>query len=314
MGDSFSAGPRGREAAGRRGALVSPAKVMPALQKTALVIDPNREVTALLPRVFDRAEWNLEQVPNNSSALERVTEKSFDIVLTSEKTSGLEDVELLRKIRAMRPHTRMIIFAPRSTPKQVIAAMREHAFSYFTLPFSVSGVAEMVRNAMEADCWDEGIELVSATPEWIRLFARCDMKTADRLVQFVREIGGDVPEAERTALETAFREMLLNAMEHGGNFNRNEYVEISYIRTRRAVACRIRDPGKGFTIRDIPHAAVSNPPEDPFRHLEHRESKGLRPGGYGVLLAKEMVDELLYNEKGNEVVLIKYIDVASARP
>jgi len=282
---------------------------MPALRKTALVIDPNRDVSAMLPRVFDRAEWTVEQVPNNSAALDQVTKKSFDIVLTSEKTSGVEDVELLRKIRAMRPHTRMIIFAPRATPKPVIAAMREHAFSYFTLPFSASGVAEMVRNAMETECWDEGIELVSATPEWIRLFARCDLRTADRLVQFVHEIGADLPDAERNAVETSFREMLLNAIEHGGRFNRNEYVEISYIRTRRAVACRIRDPGQGFTLQEIPHAAVSNPPEDPFRHLELRESQGLRPGGYGVLLAKEMVDELLYNEKGNEVVLIKYVDV-----
>lgn len=34
----------------------------------------------------------------------------------------------------------------------------------------------------------------------------------------------------------------------------------------------------------------------------------LLPGGYGLLLAREMVDELVYNEQGNEVILIKYID------
>jgi anti-sigma regulatory factor (Ser/Thr protein kinase) len=34
----------------------------------------------------------------------------------------------------------------------------------------------------------------------------------------------------------------------------------------------------------------------------------LRPGGFGVLLARNSVDELIYNEKGNEVVLVKYVD------
>jgi anti-sigma regulatory factor (Ser/Thr protein kinase)/ActR/RegA family two-component response regulator len=280
---------------------------MSTLEKKALVVDPSREVSALLPRVFDRAEWTVEQSPNNQAALARVREKAFDIVLTSERTSGVEDVELLREIRGVRPHTRMIILAPRSTPKAVIAAMREHAFSYFTLPFSVSGFHEIVRNAMESESWDDGIELISAKPEWIHLFARCDMKTAERLVQFIHEIGGDLPEAERTAVGTAFREMLLNAIEHGGHFNPKEYVEISYLSTRRAVSCRIRDPGQGFSFEEIPHAAVSNPPEDPLRHLDHRESQGMRAGGYGVLLAREVVDELVYGEKGNEVVLIKYL-------
>jgi anti-sigma regulatory factor (Ser/Thr protein kinase) len=32
----------------------------------------------------------------------------------------------------------------------------------------------------------------------------------------------------------------------------------------------------------------------------------MRPGGYGLLLAKGTVDELIYSELGNEVLLIKY--------
>jgi anti-sigma regulatory factor (Ser/Thr protein kinase) len=38
----------------------------------------------------------------------------------------------------------------------------------------------------------------------------------------------------------------------------------------------------------------------------------LRPGGYGLLLAAGTVDELIYGEVGNEVLLIKYVDAASA--
>ena len=34
----------------------------------------------------------------------------------------------------------------------------------------------------------------------------------------------------------------------------------------------------------------------------------MRPGGFGILIAKQLVDELVYNERGNEVVMIKYID------
>jgi hypothetical protein len=38
--------------------------------------------------------------------------------------------------------------------------------------------------------------------------------------------------------------------------------------------------------------------------------KSLRPGGFGVLLARHLVDELIYGEKGNEVLLLKYLDLS----
>ena len=36
-----------------------------------------------------------------------------------------------------------------------------------------------------------------------------------------------------------------------------------------------------------------------------RQEMGNRPGGYGLLLLKNFADELIYNSKGNEVILIK---------
>jgi anti-sigma regulatory factor (Ser/Thr protein kinase) len=39
-----------------------------------------------------------------------------------------------------------------------------------------------------------------------------------------------------------------------------------------------------------------------------REERGLRPGGFGILLAKSLVDELVYNEAHNEVVMVKYLN------
>jgi anti-sigma regulatory factor (Ser/Thr protein kinase) len=167
----------------------------------------------------------------------------------------------------------------------------------------------MVAIAMSSPCWDDGIEVASATPDWINLFVRCDPHTADRLLQFMREIA-DLPEKELHDAGVAFREMLLNAMEHGGHFDPNQYVEISYMRTRKLVACRIKDPGEGFSLEELKHAALANPPEDPLRHALLREQLGLRPGGYGLLLARHLVDELLYNEQGNEVFLVKYLEQA----
>ena len=44
------------------------------------------------------------------------------------------------------------------------------------------------------------------------------------------------------------------------------------------------------------------------KHAKERERKGLRPGGFGILMVRAMVDELIYNEAQNEVVFVKYLD------
>ncbi len=281
------------------------------MKKTALVVDADPAIRTMLSTVLTPVAWSIQNARDNKDVLDLIQRRPFDLIITGEKTSGREDVELLRKIRHVRPHTRMIILADASTPADVVACIREGAFSYFSAPFSLDSLADMVREAADGPCWDDGIEIVSATANWIRLLARCDIKTADRLVQFLKE-ASDLPEREKADVATAFREILLNAIEHGGRFDPEQYVEISYVRMRRIVGCRVKDPGKGFSRDELLHAAISNPPDDPIRHFSVRQAQNLRPGGFGVLMAKNLVDELLYSEKGNEVLLVKYLDRATA--
>lgn len=277
----------------------------PAQQKTALVVASGTDIDELLASVLGGDGWSTHHADDNQHALALATTEPFDLIVTGRKMLGPDDVEILRRIRSARAHVRLIILTDRFTPGDVIAAMREGAFSYFSAPFDASELAEMVRAAMASPCWDDGIEVLSATPAWVRLAARCDISTADRLVQFLRGVRDpDIPEG----IIFAFREVLLNAMEYGGNFDPSQHVEISFIRARRAVACRVKDPGRGFSLEELRHAAINRPADDLLGHLAVREAQGLRPGGFGLLLAKKLVDEIIYSEQGNEVLLVKYVD------
>jgi DNA-binding response OmpR family regulator len=277
--------------------------------KTALVVPSGGDVDELLTNVLAHEGWSIQRVIDNHQALARARAEPFELVITGRKTLGIEDIELLRKIRSARPHVRLIILTDEWTRGDVISAMREGAFSYFSAPFEASDLAEMVRAAMAEPCWDDGIEVLSATPEWVTLTARCDIATANRLVQFLHGVKDpSIPEAEREQVITAFREILINAMEHGAQFDSSQHVEISFILARRAIACRVKDPGKGFSLEELRDAAADRSPEDLFGRARVRDEQGLRPGGLGILVAKKFVDELIYSEKGNEVVLVKYLD------
>ncbi len=277
--------------------------------KTALLIGADSEVESALAGILNPEGWALQKAVGNDDAFVLAKSRIFDLIITGRHTSGREDVAFLRRIRGVRPHTRMIILADESTPADVIGSMREYAFGYLSKSFSMDSLGEIVQMALASPAWDDGIEIVSATPQWIKLHVRCEVQAADRVLHFMGEIADlDLPDDERRDVGIAFREMLLNAMEHGGQFDPTQYVEISYVRTSHMVMCRIKDPGQGFTLEEIRHAAVGNPPEDPTAHISIREEQGMRPGGFGVMLAKHLVDDLVYSEKGNEVLLVKYLN------
>lgn len=275
--------------------------------RDALVVDAHQDLTNLLTEILRPGVWAMRYVSTNREALLAAKAKAFELVITSERTTGHEDIELLRKIRAVRPHTRLIILTDGATPDEVLTAMREHAFSFFSRPYSLERLGEMIQMAATAPCWDDGIEIRSSTSEWILLDVRCQLRTADRLLQFMKEFA-NLPAKEREEVGMAFREILLNAMEHGGKFDPQSYVQVEYVRARRMISCRISDPGPGFTLDEISHAAVANPPDEPIRHAQIRDELGLRPGGLGIMLAQHLLDQVIYGQKGNEVLLIKYLD------
>lgn len=274
--------------------------------RAALLIGDDPEVKSELSTVLTPEGWSLEQSSDQNEALAMAAKQPYDLIVTSRKTSGKEDVEFLCRIRRIKPHTRVIILTDESTAEDVIASMRQHAFGYLSKGFSAESFADTVRNVLDAPAWDDGIEILSATPQLLNLAVRCQMVTADRLLQFMAEIT-DIPEEECRDAGMAFREMLLNAMEHGGQFDPEKYVDVCYVRARHMVMARIKDPGDGFTLAEVRHAAIGNPPDDPIAHVIRRNQEGMRPGGYGVMLAKNLVDELIYGEKGNDVLLVKYL-------
>jgi len=229
----------------------------------------------------------------------------FDLIITSPRTPVVHDIELLRCLQQWRGDgVKAIILAPQTTPEDVIAALRAHAFAIFSIPFDYGAFTAIVEAAISVPVWNDGIEVVSAKPDWISLRIRCSLITVERLLQYGHELKIDIPNEVRETVLLSFRELLLNAMEHGGRFNPALKVDVGYLRTDSMILYYIRDPGPGFdSVKTIADAKSSA--DDPLTSVAARIQKGLRPGGFGIQLANQMLDTLVYNEYGNEVVLIK---------
>ena len=260
------------------------------------------------PRTLNSSE--IVSARGNVDAIHAVRARAIDVVVTDPETPVQDDLAFLEELRASRPGIKAIVLAPAATPVEFISAVRSHVFACFVAPFDFAEIAEMTKRAIEAIDWRDGISIESGLPDWISLKVSCGIVTAERLVHFMSEYRHgrhDLPEGDRDSLMMAFREMLMNAMEHGAGFDPEKVVNVTAVRTQRAIVYHFRDPGAGFGSEQLESSAFSNIESDPVEHIARRAQSGLRPGGFGILLAKQVVDEMFYSERGNEVLLIKHV-------
>jgi anti-sigma regulatory factor (Ser/Thr protein kinase) len=198
-------------------------------------------------------------------------------------------------------------------PETLLKAVREQAFRYVHKPVESAALLDTVRAVLEAP-EAPPIEVISAKPEWVELVVPCTREAAGRIEGVMAQLDATLAPDVRESIGYAFRELLLNAVEWGGKLDPSRTVRISCLRAKRMLLYRIADPGPGFNIEDLPHAAIAYSPDEPIAHMLVREAKGLRPGGFGLMTVRASVDELLYNEKRNEVVFVKYLDDEPPRP
>jgi anti-sigma regulatory factor (Ser/Thr protein kinase)/CheY-like chemotaxis protein len=280
---------------------------MPSL---LLITDPVLE--ELMAWLAKRDQWKIHMSSTIDDAFAELSNRTYDVPITGPNTSASEDLAFFSRIRKADPNITLIALSFGGERSDVAEAIREHAFSYFTAPFSAEAVVSMIETALNAQDWKNGISILSNRLNWLTLHVSSSKTAAERICQFMRELESNISETERQAIGTAFREMLLNAMEYGGRFDPGSKIELSYVRTDRLILYHLHDPGSGFSLDQLPHSAVSNSEDSPFGHMEYRLARGIRPGGFGILMARQLIDDLLYNEKGNELLLIRYLNLRSA--
>jgi anti-sigma regulatory factor (Ser/Thr protein kinase)/CheY-like chemotaxis protein len=252
-----------------------------------------------------------EHAATPEAAIQMLSGGAYQIALVNHTGEGevtQRQLDALHQAQAAAPATKFILFVTHTTTRKVIEALQHGMFAYFSRPFDPLAVQEAIHQALALPTWSDGIVVTSALPEFITVRLRCRMYTADRLALFMKELPCDLSPEDRSQLTFAFREMLLNAIEHGGKFNPNQWVRVSRVRTKRTIVYHIEDPGEGFSRDQLKHAAIANPSDRPFAHMEVRAAEDMRAGGFGMLLTSRIVDEVIYSQKGNEVILIKHLD------
>ena len=272
------------------------------MPRTVLIVDDERDTNDILATLVKARDFEPIQVFTGSEVAAAVRAQEPHLILLDLMLPDVDGFVICDQLKRNRATNLIpiIMVTALNDPKNRASGVRVGSNGYLVKPFTPEQLYEAMDKAL---AWRTEHEQKGTHGE-IHFDVRSEVAYLQEVNDMLSDLYAHTPLKERQIkdLRQAVMEMGGNAIEWGHRKNADLVLTIIYRINRDDVTLVIRDQGPGFNPGQVPHAASD---EDPIGHLDIRNELGIREGGFGIMLAKGLVDEFHYNDKGNEVTLIK---------
>ena len=275
------------------------------MPRTVLIVEDERDTNDILASLVKARDFVPVQLYSGAQVAKAVREHAPDLILLDLMLPDLDGFAICHDLKKNRETNLIPVIMVTALDDAMHRAqgVRVGANGYLIKPFTPEQLYAVMDKAL---AWRKEHESRGTYGE-IHFDIRSEATYLTQAHDMLSDLFAHTPLTERQIkdLRQTVMEMGGNAIEWGHRKNPDLVLTIIYRIDPNSVTLVIRDQGPGFNPRKIPHAASD---EDPIGHIDVRNDLGIREGGFGIMLAKGLVDEFRYNDKGNEVTLIKHFD------
>ena len=118
-------------------------------ETSILIVDDDEALCQTLCDIFQELGYNADTALNGKEAVEKCTEKNFNLSLIDIKLPDIDGLGLLDKLKRMNPEMEGIVLTAYPCLETVVEALRRGAFDYVTKPLQVDEVLHIVSEALE---------------------------------------------------------------------------------------------------------------------------------------------------------------------
>ena len=99
-----------------------------------LLVEDKNELRAMLRKALERSGYAVEDVPDGSTAVNRIRARRYLLVLTDLKLPGRSGIEILRETKQADPTIPVILITAYGSIEEAVTAMKEGAFDFIQKP------------------------------------------------------------------------------------------------------------------------------------------------------------------------------------
>lgn len=279
-----------------------------AAVKRILVVEDEAPIRRLLVKILSKVpQYQVAEAADGVAALEVFTRQGpFDLMVCDVQMPRMNGEELVGKIMAQWPRTAILMLTAMRDDETVVRCLERGALDYLTKPLEVAKLIKAVDRAFDRrehlPAEPGGLEVKSSVHGWVELTAPSHFDYVERFQHFTQKLyETTLSREEQEDIRVAINEIGQNAVEWGNRQDIAKRICLSYCLFGDRVVFKIEDQGEGFDV-----AKLKDPSRDPLVHIMERLSQGKRVGGYGIFMTRSIMDEVVYSERGNIVVMTKY--------
>ncbi len=119
-------------------------------QYDILILDDEPVVGQRLKPALEKEGHRVEIFVNPHRALERVSEKEFDIVVTDIRMEDIDGIEILERVIAMSGRTKVVMITGYATIEVARESLAKGAFDFIAKPFKLGEIRGVIQKAVDA--------------------------------------------------------------------------------------------------------------------------------------------------------------------
>jgi excisionase family DNA binding protein len=135
---------------GDRPAAAAPVAPVRSARQRVLVVDDEASIRDLLSKTLALAEYDVDTAPDGTSALDRMRQFNYDLLIADLKMPGMDGLTLIRQAKRIKADLPVIIITGFSTESSAIEAVNLGVAGYLTKPFRVPQVLAAASKALGA--------------------------------------------------------------------------------------------------------------------------------------------------------------------
>jgi len=119
--------------------------------KSILVVDDEEGILQWLKIALEKEGYEVETALSGEKALELTANSFFHCVITDIKMSGMDGLELLKRVKKENPDIIVVLITAYGTFESAVEALRAGASDFITKPFRVDEIKFRLRNVFEKE-------------------------------------------------------------------------------------------------------------------------------------------------------------------
>lgn len=268
-----------------------------------LIVDDDKDILNVLSEILRGLRLTPVAASDGVEAMACLKSRKIDLIITDLMMPNMDGLDFIQEARQLNANIPVAVISGFTEGKNVVAALSRGAYNFITKPFTAKEIESVVKRGLRLREFSLGTHRLT---EGIRNTTEIELPSYSHLLPsaalyIVRECQwrGIENETLLANISLCIDELLNNAVFHGNDMDETKKVKVTLVFEHHMMQLSVEDEGRGFDYKEI--------------LSELADQDNTLPAKRGLFIVNYLMDEILFNDRGNRVTMVKHLHAEAAK-